>query len=288
MRLIYFKSKHGNVGDDLNPVLWPKVFGPGFFSNDGKGSDRLFVGIGSIFDNRPEIMNPVPPVIFGSGLRSRKRAPDDPSRFDIRFVRGPLSARVLAKTGAPYISDPAILAPLYLQATPAEGSPRLGYVPYFMTPDPLNRQIAEVIGARLISPTLSPQDFINEITSCDMILSEAMHGAILADAYRIPWAGCRLMSGLLEGRISLFKWADWMKSLGIRGTLRGPVPEMALYAPQKLRRLMEGYVLDRAVSLARKIVQEDRWILSNPDTLRVAQEKILDQVDRLKKEQAAL
>lgn len=284
MRLFYYKSRHGNVGDDLNAILWPKVFSPSFFDDE---SDRLFLGIGSIFDDRAEILNPIRPIVFGSGLRSRRKAPADPGRFDIRFVRGPRSAHILKRIGVKYISDPAIIAPTYLPPKPQEKTDRLGYVPYFMTPDSLNRQIAEAIGAKMIPPTLSPQDFIDEIASCDRILSEAMHGAILADAYRIPWAGCRLMSGLSEGRTSLFKWADWMESLGIRAGLQGSIPEMAFYAPRRLRRILNGYAIDRAVLTTRKIVQEDHWYLSDSGALRVAQEKIHDEVERLRQDYPA-
>lgn len=295
MRLSYFQSRHGNIGDDLNPVLWPKVFGAGFFEPEDAAPDsagpasgdpdsqRLFLGIGSIFDNRPEIVNPAAPtVVFGAGLRSARRAPANPGLFDIRFVRGPLSAHVLRKTGAMSISDPAILAPLYLPARSGEGSSRLGYVPYFMAPERLSQEIADAIGARLISPTLPPQDFIDAIASCDLIVSEALHGAILADAYRIPWAGVRLMSGAIEGRISLFKWADWMESLAIPGHLHAPIPDPVLYAPRRIRKSFDDRIRQRAVWTVQKTVQEDRWFLSSPAALGTAQSRIQDEVGRLK------
>lgn len=49
MRLYYYKASHGNVGDDLNAVLWPRVLGDAFFRPD---DERLFLGIGSIFDDQ--------------------------------------------------------------------------------------------------------------------------------------------------------------------------------------------------------------------------------------------
>lgn len=36
-----------------------------------------------------------------------------------------------------------------------------------------------------------------------------MHGAIVADAYRIPWIGVDMYG------INKFKWQDWMLSLGL-------------------------------------------------------------------------
>ena len=61
MQLYYFKDRHGNFGDDLNPWLWgqllPEVLrGP---------SDELFVGIGTLLNHRL----PAAPIkhVFGSG-----------------------------------------------------------------------------------------------------------------------------------------------------------------------------------------------------------------------------
>ena len=39
MQLYYWKSAQGNVGDDLNPWLWSRVFGDAFF--DGDPRERL-------------------------------------------------------------------------------------------------------------------------------------------------------------------------------------------------------------------------------------------------------
>lgn len=278
MRMFYYKSPHGNVGDDLNAVLWPRVFGSQFFDDQ---SDRIFLGIGSIFDDGPEIIETSNSVVFGSGLRNKRRVPKDLGRFDIKFVRGPLSKSVLKTSDVKYISDPAILSPLYIKPEPVSKKYTLGYVPYFKAPEELSCAVASAIGARIISPTLSPQEFINEISSCEKILSEAMHGAILADSYRIPWAGCRLMSGLIEGRTSLFKWKDWMESLDIKAKIWCPFPESFLYAPRKARQFLDKYVMETAASSIIRFVKQDRWELSVQKNIQVAQEKIQDEVDAM-------
>ena len=114
--------------------------------------------------------------------------------------------------------------------------------------------------------------------------AEAMHGAILADAYRIPWAGCRMLSGVLEGYTNIFKWNDWMQSLSIRSRVRGPVPGLAICPPRRIRSLLQGYVAGRAVSLAQRIVKEDAWTLSDARTLAAAQQRILDEAEKLKRD----
>lgn len=281
MRLYYYRSRNGNIGDDLNAVLWPAVLGQSFF-NPGDG--RIFLGIGSIFDNRPEIRGPRATIVFGSGLRGRHKTPSDMARFDIRFLRGPLSARALGQGGLPYISDPAVIAPLYLPPKPQVRTARLGYVPYFMSPDHVNRAIADAIGAKIIPPTLPVRQFIDEIAGCDKILSEAMHGAILADAYRIPWAGCRMFSGIFDGYTNIFKWRDWMQSLSIEGRIGGPVADIAFCTPRRIRRLLAGYVAEKAALSAQAMVKDDPWTLSGSRNLAEAQERIQHEAEKLKRQ----
>jgi succinoglycan biosynthesis protein ExoV len=48
------------------------------------------------------------------------------------------------------------------------------------------------------------------IASTEVILTEALHGAIVADALRIPWIPVHSTSG-----ISRFKWQDWCMSVDV-------------------------------------------------------------------------
>jgi len=49
MHLWYWMAPKGNIGDDINPWLWPRVFGEDFFCETDP--DR-FIGIGSVLDDR--------------------------------------------------------------------------------------------------------------------------------------------------------------------------------------------------------------------------------------------
>jgi succinoglycan biosynthesis protein ExoV len=42
------------------------------------------------------------------------------------------------------------------------------------------------------------------------LLTEGLHGAIVADAFRIPWTAIKSSPALLD-----FKWEDWCRSIGI-------------------------------------------------------------------------
>ena len=64
---------------------------------------------------------------------------------------------------------------------------------------------------KLVDPRQSVETFVREIISCDRVVCEAMHGAILADAYGIPWAPVQVYSHTTE-----FKWRDWGGSLELK------------------------------------------------------------------------
>ena len=70
------------------------------------------------------------------------------------------------------------------------------------------KQLCEDIGIHFIDPTASVDEVLLDILRSEIVVSEAMHGAIVADALRVPWVPVRC--GI---HISEFKWLDWCKSL---------------------------------------------------------------------------
>ena len=61
-----------------------------------------------------------------------------------------------------------------------------------------------------IDPTHSLIKVLTEICETEILFTEAMHGAIVADAFRIPWVAIKTHSRILE-----FKWNDWLSTLDI-------------------------------------------------------------------------
>src|SRR5690606_28992893 len=58
---------------------------------------------------------------------------------------------------------------------------------------------------------------INEIACSEKIIAGAMHGAIVADALRIPWVRLRFgIHGFESPATSELKWKDWMLSLNLK------------------------------------------------------------------------
>ena len=63
---------------------------------------------------------------------------------------------------------------------------------------------ADVAGITLIDPCGDPAAILAAIGACRVLLSEAMHGVIAADAMRVPWVALRPLA-----LVHRAKWLDW-------------------------------------------------------------------------------
>lgn len=203
MRLHYYHDSIGNVGDDLNPWLWPRLL-PGFF--DGR-DDVLFFGIGTIFGL--EVPAAAHKLVFGSGV-GYGTVPVLDDKWDVRFVRGPLTAAALGLPPERAITDAALAIRLVLPA--ASGGRGVAFMPHHLSAEYADWQsICDDAGIRFIDARDRVPKVLEQIASCSMLIAEAMHGAILADALRVPWRAVRMYE-----HINQFKWNDWCHSLGLR------------------------------------------------------------------------
>lgn len=223
MRLHYFNDPNGNFGDDLNPWLWNRLL-PGFFDDD---PSELFVGIGTLLNHR--LPRQPHKHVFGSGV-GYGNPPIRDHRLVIHAVRGPMSAAALGIPAHYAITDAAVLIRL---AAPRASRPRTrcGLI---LTGHSLLQfdweSVCRDAGIRFISCHWSVNRVLAEMSACEMVLCEAMHGAIVADALRIPWVPVSLYGRLLE-----FKWQDWLASLKME------------YRPQRIASLHGAPPLGRRI-----------------------------------------
>jgi succinoglycan biosynthesis protein ExoV len=75
---------------------------------------------------------------------------------------------------------------------------------------------AGLAGVRLIDPRGSPGEILQAIGRCKLLLSEALHGVIVADALRVPWVAIRP-----RVRVHRAKWADWADTMELRPRFHG-------------------------------------------------------------------
>jgi succinoglycan biosynthesis protein ExoV len=207
MKLYYYQNTTGNnFGDDLNPWLWSRLLGE-LLDDDER---ELLVGIGTILDRRI----PLEPrkVVFGSGI-GYGRMPRLDETWRIYCVRGPLTATALGLPDNLAITDPALLVRDFISSLPGKMH-QASMMPHHKTPTGISlsgtslKAASDAIGINYIDPRDDIEDIISAIRDSEMLIAEAMHGAIVADALRVPWIPIQLSS-----QISNFKWWDWCRSL---------------------------------------------------------------------------
>lgn len=270
----YFKAPHGNVGDDLNPWLLPKLL-PDVTFGDG---DRALLAIGSILTDRTWD-GFAAKLVMGSGARSAERMPVLDASWDVRFVRGPRTAALMP--GVPYIADPAVLIARF--AEPAGRRRGIGIVPYFRAGRRTWRLLAATLGARIIPPTLDVETFAAEVGRCERVFCEAMHGAIIADALRVKWCPISFLNRPIEGPTHVFKWSDWLESMG-RAFDPLVLPTSWMDKSGLPRRVAQGRALATAARRLRAALADDRFELTDTALLRDKVEALSGAFDALNRE----
>lgn len=207
MKLVYFDHDPPNFGDAVNAILWDQLLPPGFLDD---AEDELFFGAGSILRQRPDL--PGLKHIAGSGYGGYSAAPDlnDPS-WNVLWLRGPLTADRLGAAQSDAICDAAIL----LRATDLPAPrPDIGvaFMPHFESATRGDwAAVCRSAGITYLDPRADVTDLLAQIRGAEVVLAEAMHGAIIADALRTPFVP------LLPIHTShRMKWQDWAASLDIK------------------------------------------------------------------------
>lgn len=191
-----------NFGDELNDLLWPEYFGPFLREDD----DTIFAAIGTVLS--PALGKDRPVIVFGSGC-GYDPLPALGANWRFYFVRGPLSAKLLRLDRHLAITDPAIL--LAEKRPKVETGPTVSFIPHWETSlTPLWRSACQLAGIQYIDPLAPVPEVCDQLARSAVVIAEAMHGAIVADAFRVPW-----IPALTSSRFNLFKWQDWGASLGV-------------------------------------------------------------------------
>jgi succinoglycan biosynthesis protein ExoV len=207
---IYYWNVHPNFGDLINPWLWPKVFPTASFEKFPKkiegvadaGSDTL------LNHNFPRAKST---LILGSGVGY-----GEPANFGaetkIYCVRGPLSAKKLSLPKSFGIIDPGILLNKYVNI-PKNQSYKFSFMPQIssvLKGPTIWKKACQHLGFGYIDPRDSVDETVQKISQTGTLLTEAMHGAIAAEAFRVPWIPIVTRPEILS-----FKWQDWCNSIEI-------------------------------------------------------------------------
>ena len=204
MKLFYCKTPTPNFGDELNPWMWSRLL-PDFFDGDER---ELFLGIGSIlFDYFPTTSTK---IVFGAGYGGYTAPPTIDANWKIYFVRGKRTADQLGLDHSLALGDAAIL----LRSCVAVGAIKqykVSFMPHWESAIYGDWQaVCSAAGIHYIDPTAMVETVLNDILTSELVISEAMHGAIAADALRVPWIALQPVRGY-----NRMKWLDWASALDI-------------------------------------------------------------------------
>ena len=245
MKIHYYQDPKGNFGDDLNSWLWPLLLPKVFDDNESE----LFIGIGTLLNNRlPSLPRK---HVFGSGI-GYGPPPSVDSNLIVHAVRGYETARVLGLDANVVVTDSAVLVRT-VDIDRSERTPhRIGFMPTGHSIQNNDWEaMCKKLGFHYISCHWTVEKTLFEMTSCSVLMTEAMHGAIVADALRIPWIPINCYGYVLD-----LKWKDWLSSVNMTYQPQRITP---LYGPPSETDALTGLKHAIKRSLITCGVWSDRW-----------------------------
>ena len=204
--LYYFRSDPPNFGDELNTLLWQTLV-PEMEDTAYAG---VLLGIGTILDR--DVPQDCEVFVLGSGAGNAPlpRHLHEP-RVHVLSVRGPLTAALAGLPPELAVTDPALLLRVVYPQLLGLRERGVIFVPHFTTAkDPGWRRACARAGVEFVDPSEPCRVVLRKIASARLVIAEAMHAAIVADAFRVPWIPVASTS-----HFSTFKWVDWTLSLRV-------------------------------------------------------------------------
>lgn len=208
MKLVWYKSARANFGDDLNPWIWPKIL-PGLLDNN---DEIIFIGLGTLLETW--FLKDLPlhsrKVVLGAGGGMEFPAPHLGEDYDVYGVRGFLTAQYHHLPPSLALTDPAMCLRTLWTLPKVERS-GVGFMPHYTSSSIWNWDATcRDAGLVYVDPSAPYEATLNLIGSLKGIITEAMHGAIVADAFRVPWLPARISPGNYMG-----KWDDWASTVRV-------------------------------------------------------------------------
>lgn len=204
-----------NFGDLIGPYLFEKITGkrPRFTPTSNLSINCVFMSAGSIMSWCRENS-----VIWGSGIVYRGQKFPKPQA--VYAVRGPITRDHFIEQGydCPKVyGDPGLLMPLFYnpknKATKNKATKnKIGVVPHYVDKKISKRYIIENDSLIFIDVFKPIENVIDEILSCEVIISSSLHGLIIAHAYNMPAIWCKFSENLWGDDV---KFQDHFLSLDI-------------------------------------------------------------------------
>lgn len=293
MELLYHKGN--NYGDALNPIIFNYFLGNDFFDSD---NDIKLIGIGSILGLK---QGDYSKIIFSSGYADGDNStygnlPTIDESYNVVCVRGPKTAEILNLDNSKSVADGAILLPKVWELAGVKKKYKYSLILHHKSYDYYSnwKEICNDLDVHLIDVREDPKLITQQIVQSEYVLAEAMHGAIIADSYRVPWLPLKLYPGVNE-----FKWKDYSESIGlniifkeskdylhsidfynklIRNRIRVPG-----FISISISKFIHFYRIRKIKLFLRKVINDNNFYLSDNEILNQKQLRLIELLEQLKK-----
>lgn len=160
-----------NFGDNLNYHIIKNVSGKEPVLTHDKNENHYIV-CGSIITEAT-----INSTIWGAGFANQGESIDP--GVNVVAVRGMLSKACIGKEVL--TADPALLMPMFYNSK-KEKKYKIGIIPHWKDVE----KVCLLGKHHIINPLKPVTEVIDDILSCEFIISSSLHGLILADAYGTP------------------------------------------------------------------------------------------------------
>lgn len=243
--LFKFKSKFGvnkgmptfwhlgrsNFGDDINPWFYSQLTASKVAWQD---TDKPhFMGIGSIAEKLNQRS-----LILGSGFIEPliKKSPKKPRKCF--SLRGELSCEQL-NVYPEFMGDPVCFVDK-IYSPKINKTNKIGVIPHVSEYKKIKSNFSDDLTYQLIDPSMDSLTVIDSIASCKKIVSQSLHGLIVADAYSIPSVWLEPSVNMMGG---FFKFRDYFSTTDYK---KEPISMVEfLEAEKDLRFCVSNYKWDK-------------------------------------------
>jgi succinoglycan biosynthesis protein ExoV len=202
MEIYSHQCDRANIGDELNNWFWDELFGPEIHNIH---PDSLLVGIGTVLNEKlPRAKHY---HIIGSGTGYGEPFDVHQTNVTVHFVRGPLTAKILQLPDNLVLTDPAILISEMRTQSSTKKIP-VAFMTHIGIDSKDYKSLIEDMGWTYISPSDDETNILSTIANTEVLITSAMHGAIMADSYRTKWIPI-----ITSNEILSFKWEDWCATM---------------------------------------------------------------------------
>lgn len=205
-----------NWGDDINFSFLPELFDFNFeFIIANKNlNEPNYACIGSIINDNFITKNT---VIWGAGIDSESTNLTIKPK-EVLAVRGPLTRKKLLELNieCPEVyGDPALLIHKFYKPD-IDKQYKLGIIPHFSNLNDknlINLKNPQIKILNLKHYNSNWKNIVDDILKCEYIISESLHGIILAEQFNIPniWINIK---DTKEKNKGIFKYLDFYESIG--------------------------------------------------------------------------